>query len=60
MTIITAAFEVAGRARARVLGMEGHPLAVMPHPLASMTEAEVRAIAETLVDSIASGLAGSA
>ena len=36
--------------------MEGHPLVVMPHPLASMTETEVQAVAETLVDSIASGL----
>ena len=60
MTVITTAFEVAGRARARVLGMEGHPLAVMPHPLASMTEVEVQAVAETLVDSIASGLTKSA
>ena len=54
--MITTAFEVAGRARARVLGMEGHPLVVMPHPLASKTAAEVKAIAETLVERIANGL----
>ena len=40
--------------------MEGHPLVVMPHPLASKTEAEVQAIAETIVDSIARGLTKSA
>jgi hypothetical protein len=54
--VITTAFEVAGRARARILGMEGHPLVVMPHPLASKSEAEVQAIAATIVDAIARGL----
>ena len=56
MTLITTAFEVAARARARVLGMEGHPIVVMRHPLASKTPAEVKAMAEEIVETIARDL----
>ena len=38
--------------RARSLGLGGHPLVVIPHPLASKTEAEVKVIAENIVDAI--------
>lgn len=56
MSIITSAFETPARARARVLGMEGHPVVVMKHPLASRTPEEVRAMAESLIKSLARGL----
>jgi hypothetical protein len=56
VTLITTAFEVAGRARAKILGMQEHPLVAMPHPLASRSALEVQAMAETLVDAIAGGL----
>jgi hypothetical protein len=54
--MLTTAFEVAAQLRAKTLGLEGHPLVVMPHPLASRTEAEVKAMAADLVDVIARGL----
>ena len=38
--------------RAKSLGLGGHPLVVIPHPLASKTEAEVKVIAAKIVDSI--------
>lgn len=58
--MITTAFETAGRMRAKTLGLEGHPLVVMQHPLASRSEAEVKAIAQNLVEAVARGLAGDA
>ena len=54
--MITTAFEVAGRARARVLGMEDHPLVVLDHPLASKTHSQVKEMAARVVEQIASGL----
>ena len=54
--MLTAAFQNAAALRARTLGLEGHPLVVMPHPLASRSEAEVKTLAETLVESVARGL----
>lgn len=56
MSLITTAFETAAKARARVLGIEGHPTVVMPHPLASRTQAEVAELAEALVHRVAGGL----
>jgi hypothetical protein len=58
--MITTAFETAGRLRAKTLGLEGHPLVAMQHPLASKTEAEVKVIAEGLVDAVARGLTDNA
>ena len=58
MTVITTAFETAGRLRAGILGMGALPIVAMQHPLASKTASEVKAIAETLVESIVQGLAG--
>lgn len=54
--MLTTAFQTAAQMRAKSLGLEGHPLVVMQHPLASRTEAEVTAIAEELVETIARGL----
>ena len=58
--MLTSAFQTAAELRAKTLGLEGHPLVVMPHPLASRSEAEVKAIVETLVDAVARGLTRSA
>ena len=54
--MITTAFETAAQMRAKTLGLEGHPLVVVQHPLASRSAAEVKAMAESLVDAIARGL----
>ena len=56
MTLITTAFEVAGRARARILGIEEHPLVVLEHPLASKTRAQVKEMTSRIVRQIANGL----
>lgn len=54
--MLTSAFQTAARLRAKTLGLEGHPLVVMQHPLASRTEVAVKSIAAELVDSVANGL----
>jgi hypothetical protein len=54
--MITAAFQTAAQLRAKTLGLEAHPIVVMPHPLASKTEAEVNTIAQELVEPVARGL----
>lgn len=56
MSVITSAFEVPARARARVLGMQGHLAIVMKHPLASRSVEEVRAMAESFIDALVRGL----
>lgn len=56
MTLITTAFEKAAQARAAILGMPALPIVVMPHPLASKSAAEAKAIAASLIESIAKGL----
>jgi hypothetical protein len=56
VTIITTAFEVAAKARARVLGMQQHPIIVVKHPMASKTEAEVKVMAAEIVQRIVDGL----
>ena len=58
--MLTAAFQTAAELRAKTLGLEGHPLVVMPHPLASRTAAEVKTIVETMIDGVARGLTRSA
>ena len=58
--MLTTAFETAAQLRAKTLGLEGHPLVVMPHPLASRTLAEVKMIAASVVDGVARGLTRSA
>ena len=54
--MITAAFQTAAELRAKTLGLEGHPIVVMPHPLASRTEGEVKTIARDLIAAVAQGL----
>ena len=54
--MLTQAFANAAQMRAKTLGLEGHPLVVMPHPLASKTETEVKAIVAALVEAVARGL----
>ena len=56
MTVITTAFDKAGRVRAQILGMSELPIVSMQHPLASKTAAEVKAIAEAIVGAIVQGL----
>ncbi len=54
--MLTQAFANAAQMRAKTLGLEGHPLVVMPHPLASRSEAEVKTFAADLVEDVARGL----
>ena len=57
--MITAAFQTAAQLRAKTLGLEAHPIVVMPHPLASKTEGEVKTIVRDLVEPVADGLTAS-
>ena len=54
--MLTQAFANAAQMRAKTLGLEGHPLVVMPHPLASRSEGEVKTFAGDLVAEVARGL----
>ncbi len=58
MTVITTAFDVAGKARATALGMPEHPRVVTDHPLTSRSLEEIRAMAARAVDAVAAGLGG--
>jgi hypothetical protein len=58
--MLTTAFETAAQLRAKTLGLEGHPLVVIPHPLATCSQAEVKTIAANVVDGVARGLTRSA
>jgi len=58
VTLITTAFAKAATVRAEILGLDALPIVVLPHPLASRKADEARAIAASLVDAIADGLAG--
>ena len=42
--------------RSKILGMPTHPQVFVDHPLASKTEAEVKEMAEAVVDEIATAL----
>lgn len=57
---MTTAFENAAKHRSKALGLEGASFAIMPNPLASRTEAELKTFAENLIDTIARGLARAA
>ena len=50
--MLTTAFEAAAHMRGKTLGLGGHPLVVVQHPLASKTEAEVKVIAADIVEAI--------
>lgn len=50
--VITEPFESTAEAMARLAGLAGYPFAALPHPFGSLSPAEVRARADTLIDSI--------
>lgn len=50
--VITQPFESTAEAMARLAGLAGYPFAALPHPFGSLSPAEVRARADTLIDSI--------
>ena len=54
--MITTAFEVAAKARLRVLGMEQHSVVAMQHPLASRSESDLREMASELARQVVKGL----
>jgi hypothetical protein len=53
LVVCSTAFVTLGRSQLKALGSADLPIAVMPHPFGVRTRAEVRALAETLVDEIA-------
>ncbi len=53
LVVCSTAFITLGRSQLKALGCADLPIAVMPHPFGVRTRAEVRALAETLVDEIA-------
>lgn len=59
MNVITTAFEVAAKARSRVLGIQPEAILTMEHPLASRTDVELKAIARAIAASVARGLTAS-
>jgi hypothetical protein len=58
VAVITTAFDKAARVRAQILGMAAMPIVPVPHPLATKSAAELKAVAEAIVESIAQGLTG--
>ncbi len=53
LVICSTAFLTLGRSQLKALGSEDLPIAVMPHPFGVRTRAEVRSLAESLVDEVA-------
>jgi hypothetical protein len=53
LVVCSTAFVTLGRSQLNALGGADLPIAVMPHPFGVRTRAEVRALAETLVDEVA-------
>ena len=58
MAVITTAFDKAARVRAQILGMAAMSIVPVAHPLATKTAAELKVVAESIVESIAQGLTG--
>ena len=54
--MLTEAFRAPATIRAKTLGMPEHPTVVVKHPIASMTNEDVLAMAERAVESIVNGL----
>lgn len=50
--VITEPFEPTAQAMARLAGMEGYPYAAVPHPIGSLSPAEVSTRADQIVDRI--------
>jgi len=57
--IITEPFALTAQAMARLAGLPGYPHAAIPHPIGSLTAAEVRSRAETIAPRVAQLLLGS-
>jgi hypothetical protein len=53
LVVCSTAFVTLGRSQLNALGGADLPIAVMPHPFGVRTRAEVRVLAETLVDEVA-------
>lgn len=56
MVVLTTGFIAATHVRRKILGMEGHPVVTVPHPLASLSADDASAIASRIVDAVAAGL----
>jgi hypothetical protein len=56
--VVTAVFENLGRTAARAQGYPDLPMVVLPHPMESRPEAEVREIARARFDELIAWLAG--
>ena len=56
--VITEPFVLTAAAIAELAGLPGYPHAVIPHPVGSLTAAEVRERAETIVPRVAELLLG--
>ena len=54
--MLTRAFMKSAEMRSKILGMPTHPQVFVDHPMASKTEADVKAMAEAAVDEIANAL----
>ena len=54
--MITEAFTKAAEIRARVLGMTGHPVVVIEHPIASKGKERILALARQSVAEVSRGL----
>lgn len=58
MTICTEPFEAMARLQSASLGAADLPLVIVEHPLASLTEAEVEALADGALDRAVEALTG--
>jgi hypothetical protein len=56
--VVTAVFENLGRTAARAQGYPDLPMLVLPHPMESRPEAEVREIARTRFDELLALIVG--
>jgi len=58
VVVVTAVFENLGRTAARAQGYPDLPMLVLPHPMESRPEAEIREIARTRFDALIALLGG--
>jgi hypothetical protein len=56
--VVTAVFENLGRTAARAQGYPDLPMLVLPHPMESRSEAEIREIARARFDELIALVAG--
>jgi hypothetical protein len=50
--VVSTAFELAAHVRARTLGMKDQPIVLVPHPVATRSVDEIRALADQLAPGI--------